>query len=339
MKARGPRRKNEILAAKDLANVTRKLEGRLAAAFTEAVREMRSEVKLRALSRAIEAGNLAEALDIVGAEAIAARMRGRGLKPGVPSLVDRIVEAFREGGAAGMRQLPPRASLLATLDLTNPEAVRYLSENVPVLIREVTIETQQAVQSSLLRGFNEGRPAIQIAREVRGSVGLTEAQARAIGNFRRQLETGEMGIGQAPWDRRLSATERAQSRSIYRAGGERSARVDALVERYEQSLVNRRARNIARTEVTRAFGEGQDELWRQATEQELIDPTRTREGWLVAWDERLRKQHRAVPRMNPNGVSLGGMFDTPIGPVRGPRTSGVPAFDVNCRCTKYLMFD
>jgi len=249
-----------------------------------------------------------------------------------------ITGAFKAGAAAGTKQLPPDIALRASLDLTNPEALRYLRTHIPTLIREVTDETMKAIQSTLVRGFSEGIPPVKMAREIRGVIGLTEKQAQAVANFREQLESGRMGVGQAPWDRRLSATERARAGRIFRAGGKTGPDVDALVSRYEQSLVNRRAMNISVTETNTAFGEGQDELWRQAEEQGLIDPTKTMEHWLYTKDEHTRKDHRRVPIDNPGGVMLGGFFRTVVGPVRGPRTSGNASFDINCRCSKYLEF-
>ena len=329
----------ELRAMRELDAAVRKLEPRAAAAFRAAVVAVRSEAKLGAISAALAAGDLAGAADLAGAGKLGERLRGVGLVPGEASVQDGLVAGLTAGGGAGQRALPPQLALRATLDLTNPEAVRYLREHLPELIREVDDEARRAVQQALLRGFDDGRDARKIAREVRESVGLTEAQSRAVGNFRRQLESGELGAGAAPWERRLSAAEQQQARSIFLSGGESSARVDALVERYYESLVNRRSRDIARTEVTRAFGAGQDELWSQAAEQGLLDPMKTREVWIVTPDDRLRPAHAEVPDLNPDGVPLGGMFLTRVGQVRGPRESGDPGFDINCRCTKALVFD
>lgn len=339
-KAAPPRRtRNAIIAAAESGKIARRFEPRVVRAFVAAVRRTRDAATLNAIARAIERGDVAAALEATGVSGFADALRGAGLEPGGATFQDELVEAFRAGGAAGMMQFPSRAAFAASLDLTNPEAVRYLTENLPTLIREVSDETVAACRDAVLRGFNEGRPAVKIAREVRGSVGLTRAQARYVGNLRRQLETGELGDATAPWRRRLSATERAEARAVFRAGGERSARVDRIVARYEESLVNRRAKNIARTEVNRASGAGQRELWRQAEERGLIEGAATRRHWLVTPDDRLRDAHRVVPGMNPDGVGLDEPYRTPIGPVRAPRESGDASFDVDCRCTEYLSFE
>lgn len=324
-------------AERDLDAALRTFEPRVARAFRAAVAAVRSAASLRAISMAIEAGDLERAVNLVGAVELANRLRGEGLEPGERSAVDEIVAVMQAGAAAGMRQMPREMGLRATLDLTNPEAVRYLQTHIPTLIREVNRETMEAARDAVLRGMTEGRPAPKIAREVRDSIGLTRSQALAVSNFRRQLETGEMGSGKAPWDRRLSAAERAQARSIFSAGGASGPQVDALAERYYESLVNRRAKNIARTEVHRAFAEGQEELWRQAVQQGLLIPELTRRVWIVTPDDRLRPSHAAIPGMNPGGVPLGQPFDTPFGPVMSP---GDPHPElINCRCTVALEID
>ena len=317
-------------AYRDMDAALRRLEPRLAAAFLAAARAIKDKAKIGEISRAIERGDLEQAIELAGAAQIGERLRGSGLEPGERSAVDELTEALREGSAAGMRQMPRQAALAASLDLTNPEAVRYLREHVPALVTNVSDEAREAVRQAVLRGFEEGRPPLAIAREVKESVGLTRPQQRFVANFRRQLETGNMGAGTAPWDRRLSATERQQARSIFAVGGEESARVNALVDRYAESLLNRRSQDIARTEIHRAFVEGQTELWRQAEDQGLMDRRTVRRVWIVTPDDRLRPDHAAVPGMNPDGVGLDQPFDTPVGPVMAPGESGDGSFDINC---------
>lgn len=325
-------------ARNELNRVLNRFEPRVARAFMAAVASIRAQATLASITAAIEQGNLEEAIVLVGAERLAEQLVGAGLEPGQQSLADEIRATFIEGGVAGMRQLPRQAALAATLDITNPEAVRFLRETLPTMIREVGEETQRAVQLAVVRGFEEGRPAPLIAREIRDSIGLTQKQSLAVGNFRRQLETGELGNGQAPWARRLSAAERQQARSMFNAAAVgdpvAQSRINTLVNRYHDSLVNRRAKNIARTEVHRAFTEGQQELWRQAEERGLIDANVTRRVWIVTPDDRLRPDHAAIPGMNEGGVGLREPFETPFGPIMGPSD---PVEElINCRCTVAL---
>lgn len=325
------------LAEAQLALALRRYEPRVAAAFRAAVRLVQSEMSISKIADALRRGAIDEALRLAEAATLGAVMRGVGLAPGVRSVMDELTDALRAGAVAGQMQMPRRAGLQASLDLTNPESVRYLRDTVPVMIREIDDAQRMAVREAVMQGMTGGRPVDAIARSVRQSVGLTDFMARAVVSFRRQLETGEMGAGKAPWDRRLSAVERQQARSIFAAGGRRGAQVDALVTRYTKSLVNRRALNIARTEVHRAYVEGQEELWRQASDRDLLDVTVTRRMWIVTPDDRLRPDHRAIPGMNPDGAPIGGQFQTPFGPITGPGDANTNL--ISCRCTVALRID
>ena len=100
-------------------------------------------------------------------------------------------------------------------------------------------------------------------------------------------------------------------------------------------LPNRyRADMIAANETIKASSAGQDELWRQAVAEGYLDKGRTREIWIPTPDEKTCSICLAIPRMNPDGVPLGGMFQSPVGPVRRP---GDP--HVRCRCGKSLLVD
>lgn len=334
----------ELRARRALNDALRTMEPRLAVAFGRAVQSILDKPGImRALTEAIENGDVTGAEEAIRAGGLADALRGEGIDPKHPSFQAELTAAFQAGGQAGQLQMGRSLAMaMGSLDITNPGALAYLRDTVPVMIREISEESRAAVREAMMRGFNEGRPAALIAREVRDSVGLTRTQAVAVSNFRRTLESGQM-VGARISTRRLSGPDKAIASMLYSqaaAGTPPSRRqVDEITDRYHQSLVNRRARNIARTEATRAFGEGQQALWDQAVARGLLDPAKTRRKWLVTPDERLREEHAAVPRMNEHGVRLDEPFATPIGPVMGPRQSGVAGFDINCRCTVILEID
>lgn len=330
-KARSP---SELRSQRELQEALRSIGGEVERSFLRVIGRLRGRIDMAALTAAIRAGDLNRAERIVGASSLADSLAtGRG------SVVDRLTEALRAGGESASSQLPPNVGgLVGSLDLTNPEAVRYLRETRPALIREVTTETQEAVRQVLERGMTEGLTAPRMAREIRGLVGLTRERASHVQNFRRQLETGEIGGGTPPWDRRLSAVEARQARALFDAPSPDPAKVDALVARYAESLTNRRAKDIARTETHRAFTEGKQALWEQGQELGYLDPGATRRVWIVTPDERLRASHRAIPGMNPRGVGLNEPFRTPWGrDVMGPGDDDENL--IGCRCDVALEFD
>lgn len=228
-------------------------------------------------------------------------------------------------------------ALTASLDVTNPSAVDYLSENLPDLIRQISKDQMAAVQRILLDGVNAGDTGPEIAREIRNVVGLTEAQAQWVANFRDQLESGKVG-GYTPVDeRRLSASDSSQAANEFYADEINPDRVDELVDAYSTSLLNKRAMDIAITELHDAMIQGQDDLWGQAVDLGYLDPELTRRYWLATDDDRVRDDHAAVPDMNPDGVGLDEPFQTPWGDATNPG-DGPPDEAIRCRCTVYLEF-
>jgi hypothetical protein len=81
----------------------------------------------------------------------------------------------------------------------------------------------------------------------------------------------------------------------------------------------------------RASHHGQHESWKQATRQGVL-PATARRVWIVTPDARLRPEHAAIPRMNPDGVGLDEPFRTPDGDFLNP------PIDPNCRCGVGLIF-
>lgn len=326
-----------VIIAREMDKIARRFEPRIARAFVQAVSAIRDQATLRAIADALAAGDLNRVMALAGQE-LGRALTGAGLPPGAPTVQEEIIGAFRAGGVMGMTQMPKQLAIRASLDLTNPEAVRFMRDYLPNLIREVGNEQMKVVQSLVQRGFTEGRPTVVTARDIRQHIGLTEHQSKYVANFRRQLETGE-GLGYTnPWDRRLSGAERSMARAEFNAPISDPKRIDQLVDRYRDSLINRRAKDIARTETHRASIEGQSEVWRQAEERGILDKNRARRFWIVTPDDRARPDHLAVPKMNPDGVAVDEPFNTPVGPVMHPGDSGDPSFDINCRCAEGLEF-
>jgi len=282
---------------------------------------------------------MATAIDIMDGSRLGDALRGAGIPPGTSTFVDEVTTALRAGGAAGARQLPQGMGRLGqSFNLTSPGAVEYLQTTLPSMIREIDENTREGVREAVLRGMTEGRPAPRVARDVRDLVGLTESQAAYVARFREQLETGEIGGATPPWERRLDAISRQRARRLFREPTSRVADIDALVDRYRQSLVNKRAKDISRTEINRAFSDGQRAMWGQAADDGLLDRGETRRQWLYTPDDVVREDHTMVPGMNPGGIPLDGLYDTPAGQVLGPRNGGPPEFSINCRCTEILLF-
>lgn len=335
-----PPSRADLQAERDLQDAMRLLAPKAARALRDAMTFRQSGVPLRELTRAIERGDAREAARIIDAGNLGESfLRGAGAAPGKAAPVDRLMEALQMGGVAAQRQLPAReARLIGALDITNPEALRYVQETVPTLITNVNRESQVAIQQAIVSGFRDERSPARIARDIRRSIGLTPDMEQAVQNFRRQLESGEVGNATEPWRRRLSATEAQRARSLFNRPVVAASDIDELVDTYAQRLLNMRATTIATTEVHGAHVAGQAELWLQGVRDGFLDEDRARQFWNHAGDERVRDDHERIPGMNPKGVKLGEMFKTPVGPTLGPGQFKEPGQNINCRCGVLLRF-
>jgi hypothetical protein len=207
--------------------------------------------------------------------------------------------------------VPIRAGLDLRFDLTNPRATEFARTRSSQLVTNITNDVREVIRGIIGDGFAEGRTTRQMAKEIRRVVGLTPRYATAVTNLRDRLE----------------------------AKGLDADTIDAKAEKYSAKLLRLRAQTIARTETIRASNAGQRELWRQAASGEggssgfdepLINGITARQIWIVTADDRLCPICEAIPDMNSDGVPLGGMFETPDGPVDAP-----PAH-VACRCALAL---
>ncbi|MGA2263473.1 MAG: phage minor head protein, partial [Acidobacteriota bacterium] len=98
-----------------------------------------------------------------------------------------------------------------------------------------------------------------------------------------------------------------------------------LLAKYTARLIKERAIGIARTLTIEASNAGQNELWRQAEDDGLIDSRLWQKVWIAAHDERtcplcgaLHGQRRELNGTYPDGA-------------------GTPPRHPNCRCSEGLI--
>lgn len=277
-----------------LHEIADKASPAVAAAFERAVAKVRGTVKEVELQSALERGDVEAAmrvLDIDG-EMTAA------LKPEViPPLEDVFIAAGRD---APVRTIGAQVAM--RFDLTNPNVARFLQTYDFGLIRQVSQETRDAIRRVVTDAVtNGGAPKVQ-ARAIRDHIGLTDRQAQAALNYRDALS-----IEGRPADQ-----------------------VMRMTEKYRARLLRQRALNIASTETINASAAGTQAAWDQAADSGLLNRATVRQGWGVTGDDRLCVVCAAIPLMNPDGVSLGGYFASPVGPIKRPTAHP------GCRCYLYL---
>lgn len=294
------------------------------AAFLKAIEQIRGTIKEKELRAAIDTGNVDRVLETLGLdEKMTEALRAQVLPP----LEDTMIEAGRTAPALSM---PKGGELQMRFDLANPNTTKFLQRYDFDLIKQIGNDTREAIRGVVQHAFQYGGHPREQARQIREMIGLTDDQAKAVQRFRTELEEGDRAaLRRGLRDRRFDPT---LNRALGSVGeGLDADQIDVMVTRYSEKMLAARAENIARTETINAAQAGQQMAWEQAADKGLLSRTKLRQGWLVTPDDRLCIYCAVIPEMNPEGVPLGGYFQTPLGPVQRP------TLHPKCRCSLYLM--
>lgn len=344
IKARGDAPMNEI------ERLAAKLEPQLAKAILAGLQKMGADADLDLIVAALQTGDVSKVISALAIDPKAAFSElSPAIQGGVYASGAATAAAIRLTGAA------------FAFDQLNPRLITWLQTYNLGLIRQISDSTKEAVRSVLVGGMTEGKNPKDVARQIKGIVGLTERQAKAVMNYRKELETfhlkrtaGSFGLGRKvnsvngtqvtilDEDGLNSDGVNARRLRDFRYDGQLSRavetgkplspeQIDKMVAAYQRKYLAYRARTIARTEALRTTNMGVQDSWRQAIEDQVVQESLVRRQWVVAKDERLCEWCSPIPNMNPKrGVKLDQPFATPKGPVT------LPPVHPNCRCTVFI---
>lgn len=313
-----------MLAAAD------KYISRLAASFKQAIEEIQNNLYDPSMVEiALSLNDIEGALLATGINELDDLLYGYGL--GAKSFVfaSEIYGAFQQGVKSATSLLTDELQKIFSFNALGDRMVQNVQRYSMNTVQNISNVTAQGLRTALVEHVKRYNNPNKAAKDIRQLIGLTDPQMKAVLNFRQQLETRQTLGFLNPNERRLNAVEQAMVSRHMREGNFSQANIDAMVQRYYESLVNKRAKDIARTESQRAVHKGQQEMWFQGLEQGIFDDT-DRKFWIVTPDDRLRPTHAAIPIMNPYGVKINQMFVTPWGAVNGPGDVDINL--INCRC-------
>lgn len=303
----------------------------LAAAQLRAFDLIRAALPESEVARAIQSGTMDELINEILDD-----------KTGGPfaALRARLDRATMDAAENEVLRLPGRYRV-GVFDRLSPfvvTATRNLSERT---IKTLADETRTMVREQVRFGIEAGKNPRVIARQLRPLVGLAPNQAKAVANFRDQLETGD----RAALDRMLGrgVLKQPNGEIVPRrghAGGaglsdsdlkilESKLGVDPLTPEqitrmtaaYEKRMLAWNAETHARTMALDANKQANRLAWEDAVEKGIVDRSALRKVWVTVGDERVRPEHRAL-----NGTEVG--FDDRF--PNGEITPGDSTY--NCRC-------
>ncbi len=241
-----------------------------------------------------------------------------------------VTAGYVTAGQKAASWLDAKATSIIRFDVTNKRAVAWSSQNKLEMVRGFTQEQREVTNKVITEGVRAGTNPREVAKEIRGSIGLTPNQVDHVASYRRALESGdyanalgrELSHGQS--DRSIAA---AQSKGTALS----AEQIDTAVDRYRANYIAYRAEVIARTEALRAVHAGNEELFRQAIERGDIDADAITRTWNPEGGPRTRASHRA---MKGQTRSFGEMFTTGAGiDIAYPGDPNAPIEETaQCRC-------
>jgi hypothetical protein len=327
-----------------------KLEPQLAKAIMDALAEQAAAVDLGALTQALETGDVSKVLGLLGL-------------PSQPKVQDALQDAAWASGLATAAVINDRITGAAfAFNRLNPKLVGWLQGYSLDLIRQINETTREGVREVLIAGMRAGVNPRDQARAIKPVIGLTARQAKAVDNFRKELESFHLRgtaqswnlggkISRAPGGAQVYALDedgnvkdgiierrlrdfrfdRSLQRAMATGNPLTEAQIEKMVAAYGRKYLQFRAQTIARTEALRTTNFGIQDAWRQAIEEFKVPEEMVRRQWVVARDERLCEICGPIPGMNPKrGVKFGQPFNTPEGPMT------LPPAHPNCRCTVWI---
>jgi hypothetical protein len=333
----------------EIEALARKAEPKLAKAILELIKKMQDSIDLDAVIAALKAGDVAKVAALITAAETAASEA---------AIVTAIQDAAWAAGALTATMSGNFSTVAFAFDRLNPRLIDWLKAYSFGLIKEIKATTREAIREKLMAGMTAGDNPITTARDIKTVVGLTRRQAKAVENYRKELESFHLkrsakayGLG--------NKIDRVNGRQVFKPGEDGTpkdgidqrrlrdfrsdgklkaametgkpltpAQIDKMVAAYSRKYQQYRAQTIARTEALRTTNFGVQDAWRQIIEKGGAPEALVRRKWIVARDERTCEVCAPVPKLNPpKGVPFSQPFNTPSGAVM------LPPLHPNCRCT------
>src|SRR5690606_1320482 len=142
--------------------------------FLAIVERIRDGVRIREIEEALRVGDLPAALD---------RVDWTKFSEASATVLRRSIERAVKAGARLTGRGAPTIAVGIAFDLDSSFARAWIESHAAERVVQITNETRAAVRNRILRGFQQQKPTLQIAREVRDVIGLTRRMEAALERF------------------------------------------------------------------------------------------------------------------------------------------------------------
>lgn len=201
-----------------------------------------------------------------------------------------------------------RVELKIAFDAADKNALLWAEKRAAELITAIEDQTRQGIRQIIFESVRDGIDADTTAKRIKNVIGLHPRWASAVNTYEQKQVTRLIKEGLSPDKAKKKAGE--------------------LASKYRDSLVKKRSKMIARTEIMTTSNKGREMGWQTLGQEGLVDPVSEKE-WITA----------------PRGSSYGEPCDT-CSSMRGQRVRYNHAFPnglfsppahPHCRCTVKLV--
>lgn len=323
------------------------LEPQVRDAFLAAVISGRDAVDMRALEAALQAGNIARAVELMT------------LPQGVLFPLDQaLVGAFAAGGAT-VTESARRAGVVFGFDGRHPRAEAWVRDHVGTLITNIarsqreatTMAVRNVIEQQLVAGVAPRTAALDIVGRVDRATGqrvgvilgldvpradrlLTVSNAMRTPEGVQSIVVQSRDTGALSVKYKVNAATRLRILRAYRAGTAvpEAERIISL-KQYGNQILLERGETISRTEAITALRAGRAEAFEQAIDQGLVEREKLVKVWSATMDDRTREDHQAMNGVSVREGELFTLLDGSQMEYPGDTSHGAPAEQViNCRC-------
>jgi hypothetical protein len=314
-------------------------EPKLAAAFREAIEEIRSSIVLARVIERLERGDVNGAVEAMQIEPEA-----------FSALQIALQEAFNAGGTNAVGELPkvmdPQGNrVIWRFGVRNPVAEAILRELSSTMVTHITDDQRegirQALEQGLARGANPRSTALDVVgrqnrvtgRREGSVIGLTRYQIEFIERARVHLASGDPELMKNYFelktrDKRFDRTIMAAIKAGKPVTGEALTKI---IGRLRDKNLLLRGEMLARTETMMALSSARDEAMRQQIAAGKVQVQDVTKVWRSAGDNRVRHTHRVL---NGKSIGMDEVFQSPSGALlRFPGDPRAPISEISgCRC-------
>lgn len=249
----------------------------------------------------------------------------------------RILTTTVDGADVARKFMQPSLARDLRFRINTPRMREIVDNQVGELITDITARSQASIRDIMQRSLSRGLSRNSTAKLIKDTIGLTEKQTQAVENFRISIENENFGLltqqqrsilaprmFREQRDKIDLANPKVRARFIRIA---MEKRIDTVVGRYSDRLLNQRSMNIARTESLRAVNEGIREQWEQAADDGLINRDKALKQWVI---DPTTACNLCRP-LSGITVPMTEQFQTQIGSVEGP------PLHPQCNCISVLI--